>query len=191
MTIIKVGGSLFNHPALGEGLRQYVDTLPTPILIVPGGGPFADVVRSLDSIHQLGEERAHWLAIKSLEVSALLVQGWLPASTLVKMPGQPFQLGILEAHAFCQLDEGYSGSLPHLWDVTTDSIAARVASTFRADKLILLKSIDVPDNCVWAEAVAQRWVDPFFPTAIEPFDGSIEFVNFRRWLDDYHLARNA
>ena len=185
MTIIKVGGSLFDHPALGEGLRRYVHTLAKPILIVPGGGAIADVVRSLDSIHQLGEERAHWLALKSLELSAVLVQGWLAGSSLVKMPGQPFDVGVLEAHAFCQLDEGFSGSLPHSWDVTTDSLAARAAVIFRADKLILLKSIDIPNDVVWAEAVAQRWVDPYFPTAIEAFDGDVEFVNFRRWLDEY------
>ena len=191
MTIIKVGGSLFDHPALGPGLRHYVDTIAKPILIVPGGGPFADIVRVFDQTHNLGEERAHWLALKSLEVSAQLIQGWLPGSILVKMPGQAFNVGIIEAHAFCQLDEGYSGLLPRSWDVTTDSVAARAATAFRGNRLILLKSIDVPNDPVWAEAVAQGWVDPYFPKAIEPFAGSVTFVNFRRWLYDHHLERKA
>ncbi len=68
--------------------------------------------------------------------------------------------------------------------MTTDSIAARAATVFRFNKLILLKSIDVPNDVVWAEAVAQGWVDPYFPTTIEAFDGAVEFVNFRRWLDE-------
>src|SRR5689334_11330827 len=75
MIVVKVGGSLFDHPALGPGLRDFLQTLaPREVLLVPGGGPVADAVRKLDRTHELGEEAAHWLALRSLGVTAELLR---------------------------------------------------------------------------------------------------------------------
>ena len=70
MTVVKVGGSLFDHPKLGAGLRAYLESLaPAEVLLVPGGGGVADAVRELDRVHALGGEAAHWLALRSLGVT--------------------------------------------------------------------------------------------------------------------------
>ena len=74
MIVVKVGGSLFDHAGLGPALREFVAGLaPADVLLVPGGGPVADAVRELDRVHGLGEEASHWLALRSLDVTAELL----------------------------------------------------------------------------------------------------------------------
>src|SRR5262249_5729227 len=73
--VVKVGGSLFDHPRLGPGLRAYLDSLaPAEVLLVPGGGDFADAVRKLDRIHGLGEEASHQLALRTLTITAAFLE---------------------------------------------------------------------------------------------------------------------
>lgn len=76
--------------------------------------------------------------------------------------------------------------MPHSWDVTTDSIAARVALVHGAERLVLLKSVDVPSGTPWEEAAARGWVDAHFPKVAAELTCPIEVVNFRRVLDSPH-----
>ena len=145
MIVVKVGGSLYDHPRLGPGLRTYLDTLPEPVLLVPGGGEFADAVRKLDALHQLGEESSHWLALHAMNLAGEFLR-----QLGVKTP-------MIDALEICM-------QLPHSWDVTSDSIAAHVAISLNASRLILLKSVDIPIGTSWAEAADRGWVDRHFPS---------------------------
>ena len=198
MIVVKVGGSLFDAPALGPALRAYLATLaPKEILLVAGGGPVADAVRALDRTHTLGEEAAHWLALRAIGVTKALLEQFLgeprglpPRSSSLqkakdrgdKPRGSPSLVHILDCFAFALEDEARDGALPHTWAVTTDSIAARAAVVFRAERLVLLKSVDVPPGTPWEAAAANGWVDAHFPQIAATFACPIEFVNFRRLL---------
>ncbi|HJZ55220.1 MAG TPA: hypothetical protein VKE74_09690 [Gemmataceae bacterium] len=181
MIVVKVGGSLYAHPRLGPGLRAFLETLPSPVLLVPGGGPFADAVRQLDAVHRLGEERAHRLALTSLWAAAAFLRDLVPGAASASHPDTDLRVPVrvLDAHAFCRSDN----ALPHSWAVTSDSIAARAAVVYRADRLILLKSIDIPPGTPWPVAAMNGWVDAHFPhlAANAPF--RIEVVNFRQRLE--------
>ena len=83
MIVVKVGGSLFDHPALGPGLRDFVAALGNEVLLVGGGGDAADAVRKLDRVHGLGEERAHRLALRSLGVTAALLESFAARATVL------------------------------------------------------------------------------------------------------------
>ena len=73
MIVVKVGGSLFDHPRLGPGLRAYLDSLaPADVLLVPGGGPVAGAVREV-RIDKSGFERFVSLAAHRWPVSYGLV----------------------------------------------------------------------------------------------------------------------
>jgi aspartokinase-like uncharacterized kinase len=72
--------------------------------------------------------------------------------------------------------------LPHSWDVTSDSIAARVAAELQAE-LVLLKSTPPPSDDLPA-AAASGYVDPYFPTAAAGLQ-SVRFVNLRSELDAF------
>src|SRR5262249_50947889 len=79
--VVKVGGSLYDLPGLGARLRAWLERLPSrEVLLVPGGGPAADVVRDLDRLHRLGEEAAHWLALRALSVNARFLAALLPGA---------------------------------------------------------------------------------------------------------------
>jgi aspartokinase-like uncharacterized kinase len=175
--VVKVGGSLFDHPGLGPGLNHYLGPLlrAGPVWLVPGGGRFTDAVRDYDLIHHLGDERTHWLALRSLSVSALFL------STFLKRDG----LTILDCYDFALTDDGRPGALPYSWGVTSDSIAARAAVVGNASRLVLLKSVDVPPGTPWDEAANREWVDPHFPAVVAAHGLTVEVVNFRRWLDEY------
>ena len=181
MIVVKVGGSLYDHPRLGPGLRAYLDALAAPVLLVPGGGPLADAVRQLDRVHALGEERSHWLALRALAVAAEFIRGALRSADSAS------RLSVLDCYQFAVEDETRPDHLPHSWDVTTDSIAARAAVVYRAERLVLLKSAEIPPGTSWAEAAGRGWVDPHFPNVVAFAPFPVEVVNFRRWLDEHHL----
>ena len=164
--VVKVGGSLFDLPDLGKRLRKWLGCFRTStVLLVPGGGPAADLIRELDARHGLGEEAAHWLALRALSLNAAVLQALLPGSEILAdwrearaLCGRGV-LPILDAFRFAQVDEGQPGCLPHSWDATSDSLAARVAIVARARELFLLKSVTIRHDTSWAEAARCGHVD--------------------------------
>jgi aspartokinase-like uncharacterized kinase len=184
LVVVKVGGSLYDHPQLGPGLREWVGGLRGPVLLVPGGGGFADMVRALDRTHRLGDGPAHWLALRAAAVAAHFLADLLPGAAVVEFPSGDLRAGVLDPLTFGRLDDRSPDPLPHTWGTTTDSIAARAAAAFRANRLLLLKSVDVPAGTSWEEAAVHGWVDPHFPAVVATHALRVEIVNFRRWLDD-------
>lgn len=178
MIVVKLGGSLFDHPCLGPGLRAFLESLaPHEVLLIPGGGDLVESVRTLDQVHGLGEEASHWLAIQALAVSAAFV------ARLLDLPAVSTRVHIPDCLAFLHEDDHRPGALPHAWSVTSDSIAARIAVVNRAERLILLKSLDVLAGTEWTEAAQRGWVDAYFPTAIAGAGMTVEAVNFAKALD--------
>src|SRR5262245_30208306 len=125
-TVAKVGGSLFDLPDLRNRLGGWVKSRPGPVLLIPGGGGGADVIRRLDRLHRLGEEAAHWLALRVLSVNAAFLARLLE-TTVVAIPRLLSGVTIIDPHAFCLADEGRPGALGHTWSATSDAVAARVA----------------------------------------------------------------
>ena len=183
--VVKVGGSLFDMDDLGSRLRRWLERLPTKkVLLIPGGGAAADVIRDLDRRHRLGEEAAHWLALRVLGLNAHLLAALLANATVVTgLDACPalWQQGrrtVLDVHAFAQADDGQPGSLLHAWGVTSDSMAARAARLLRARLLILLKSMTIPEPTDWRKAGRHGWVDTFFAEALDSVL-EVRAVNFR------------
>jgi aspartokinase-like uncharacterized kinase len=183
--VVKVGGSLYERPDLGPRLRHELARFTDhSILLIPGGGPLANVVRALDKCHGLGEEASHWLALRALSLNARFLRQLLPESMVVealdncKAPWREGRPCILDAHAFARADEGRPRCLPHSWEVTSDALAARVAQVMGASRLILLKSVTIPSPVDWEDASRRGWVDSYFPRAIPP-GLLIEAVNCR------------
>jgi aspartokinase-like uncharacterized kinase len=182
--IVKVGGSLFDLKGLGPQLAAWLGTLaPQPIVLVPGGGPFANVIRQFDVQHGLGEEASHRLALASLTLSARFLAAVVPGAITVDALGacsplwKEGYIPILDP-ARMPIGKG-DDDLPHSWETTSDSIAARIASVARARLLILLKSVSLPEQMGWGEAALRGYVDRQFAGQI---DGSFEvrFINFRQ-----------
>ncbi len=185
ITVVKVGGSLYDVPDLGPRLRAGLARLESSaVLLVPGGGPTADVIRRLDQQHRLGEEASHWLALQALSLNAAFLARLFPFPVI----SQPEHLdgpGILDPFQFVQEDEGRPGSLPHCWEVTSDAVAVRAAAVFHARRLLLLKAVTIPPSLSWEAASREGYVDAYFPTALQSAPGlEVRAVNFKsgEWL---------
>lgn len=161
--VIKVGGALLgNDGELATVLAALERIAPgRSLLIVPGGGPFTDAVRSVDRAHALSHDDAHWMAILGMEQFAVLLASRLRGAELVTRHGE-----IARAHArgaipvlapYRWLRE--ADPLPHSWDVTSDSIAAWIAAQVDARRLILIKA---------AAHHASTIVDRYFDRARPP-----------------------
>lgn len=186
LVVAKVGGSLFDLPDLRPRLRAWLRTLPTTdVLLVPGGGAAADVIRDLDGRHHLGEEPAHWLALRAMALHAHFLAALLPSAVVIDDPlRRPASTwAILDAHAFLRADEGRPGSLPHSWAVTSDAVAARAAVWGKAVRLDLLKSVTIPAAMTWEEATRRGLVDATFPEVLRqaPQGLAVQAINLRAW----------
>lgn len=177
--MIKVGGSLFDLPDLRTRLESIVEGLPLRrLVVVSGGGPFADAVRRIQSVHQLSDAVAHNMAMQSLSVGETLLSALLPRAVIVRTANQlrsdainvvhpaEFVRHTAELHQACDV--------PKSWDFTSDSIAAWVASVTDASELVLLKSVDARSM-----SEANRHLDACFPRFAESI-GCIRWCNLRR-----------
>jgi len=176
LTVAKVGGSLYDWPDLGPQLRKWLSAYQSEtVVLIPGGGAMADVVRDLDRHHELGDDKAHWLALRALSLNAHFLADLLPGACVIDdletLSFQPGRVWILDPHAFTRADERRHPAgecLPHHWDATSDSVAARVARVLGACRLILLKSTSIPADLDWTEAARLGLVDPHFGRLLPP-----------------------
>ncbi len=170
-TVIKLGGSLERAGLLefvGEGLASLVDE-GRRVLVVPGGGRFADAARALCAEHDPGKDTAHWWGVAAMDRLAGIVARVLPRGELVTDADQAraaATAGRLPVLApFAWLRE--ADPLPHSWDVTGDSIAAWVAGQVGARRLVLVKSVEPPPLPI-EDLARQGVVDAYFPSIVPP-----------------------
>ena len=177
--VVKVGGSLLAGgslpsflPTVGELARTY------RLVMVPGGGPFADAVRRACTLHDPGASAAHWMAVLAMDQHAHLLAGLLPTARLATGPDEIASalaeglLPVLSPFRWLQAVD----PLPHGWHVTSDSIAAWVAARLSARRLVLLKAlpgVPGPSGDILAEAPLRSpalagIVDEYFAQAVEP-----------------------
>jgi len=158
LIVVKVGGGLSATPgalelvgrALAETGRRH------RLLIVPGGGPFADAVRAFDRREGLSADAAHWMAILAMDQYAYVLVERIPGAVLVEDPGAiggalpETGVAVLAPSRWLRAAD----VLPHDWAATSDSAAAYVAGALDAERLVLIK----PGNVGSATDV----VDPHF-----------------------------
>lgn len=173
-SLVKIGGSLIGSGSLEQVLRNLLDadSLTHPVFTV-GGGPVADQVRLWHQVHNLDEERSHWLALDAVGLNEQLLLNLFPELRLVRSHSQLEQAErddktplICTGCFFKWAEREFGPLLPHNWEVTSDSIALWFADLIDAEDLILVKSVDWPHGITWQQAAAQKLVDPFFPSLV-------------------------
>jgi len=191
LRIVKVGGSLFDWPELPLALCQWLAAQsPDHNVLVAGGGALADVIRQADATHRLGEPTAHQLCVELLGVTARLLHTLLAERAARTTFAELLETRcvdrlpdclVLDPCAFLTHQEPAAAGipLPHTWDVTSDSIAARIAEVLAADELVLLKSCEPPQASSLAALAADGYVDRYFPAAASGFRGKVRMVNLR------------
>jgi aspartokinase-like uncharacterized kinase len=177
LTVVKVGGGLAREAGDGA-LRALCAAIAEagarhPLLVVPGGGPFADTVREHDGRFGLRPPTAHRMAILAMEQF-----GWALADLIPGAAGcadlAPVRDGVvsvlLPAALLAERDP-----LPPSWEVTSDSIAAWVARASGAGRLVLVKPVAglyrswPPDD----EPMARLTVDELAALRLAGVDGHL------------------
>lgn len=140
--VIKVGGSLSRRPAALRRLMSVLGGLARArtLVVVPGGGPFAEEVRRTGRRFVLGDTPAHWMAILAMDQYAYVLAHLAGDAAVVRGRGAiaAGRLNVLAPASWL----GRADPLPHSWQVTSDSIAAWVARQLRTKTLVLVKDVD-------------------------------------------------
>ena len=186
--VVKVGGSLYDYPLLRSKLKGFLDALaPSPVVLFTGGGAGTDVVRQLDICHEMGEETSHWLAVRSLSLTAnFLAQLLAPGASVVTTLAECHRAwaarrsAVIDPERFARADARRKDALPRTWQVTSDSLALQLARRWRASRLILLKS--TPSPAGWPGIAASEIVDPWFEKLLADGRGTMDvsIVNLRQ-----------
>lgn len=172
--VVKLGGSLLDLERLPDRLARWIAAQAAIAnVIVVGGGALADAIRAAYKRHGLDEEAAHWLCVRLLSVTAELVHRLMPQSRLASRfdelhnPSEPGSLVLFQTEQFLrEVEPGLTPPhLPHSWDATSDSIAARLAVALGAGELVLLKSSLPQPGTTIERAAAEGYVDRWFPRA--------------------------
>ena len=167
--VVKFGGSSATSPDLSRWVAA-IERATMPVVVVPGGGPFADTVRRYQPRMGFDDEAAHEMAILAMEqfgcalvslgrrmikaanpdeIEACLARGdipvWMPFDVVVAAPDIEWN-----------------------WTVTSDSLAAWLAARLKAARLCLVKQIDMPPDLTLDALSGARIVDESFPRFLDP-----------------------
>lgn len=181
MIVVKLGGSLYNTPELKLWLHTLAEiSLSTPIIIVPGGGPFADLVRDAQTEHQFNDSTAHHMALLAMKQFGLVLTALEDKCRpfVAQRPEQPLSVFLPDDSLLSE------PALIHSWDLTSDSIALWLASKLGAEYLFLVKHVhtttasirDLTSHHVIDSKFAELFSDYFMPTQIIHYQSYMAFA---------------
>ncbi|WP_102960120.1 amino acid kinase [Mangrovicella endophytica] len=161
--VVKIGGSLARSGDLPRWI-QALEESRTPLVIVPGGGPFADAVRNNQSPIGYDDAAAHRMAILAMEQF-----GYALVSRGRRLVAAASEEAIAQALAADRIPVWMPSAmlfddpdLPQDWSVTSDSLAAWLARRLKAPRLLLVKQIDLPKDATIESLSRARMVDEAF-----------------------------
>jgi len=144
---LKIGGSFLTFPGELKNLCKVlsINRKDHNLLIIPGGGIFADIVRKYYLELKLSEVTSHQMAVHSMDQYGLILKEFIGKSSVLisNLDGIDEHLGnnligILQASNI----NLKTHLMPRSWSVTSDSISAFVAQKINAEQLILIKVVD-------------------------------------------------
>jgi aspartokinase-like uncharacterized kinase len=167
LLVLKIGGSFLETGDLGRVLEAVLRR-ERPVVVVPGGGPFADHVRAAQAAHGFSDPLAHRLALLSMHqmghVFAAAAAELAPAETtedfahLIASGMTPVWLPEVMATG--------APDIPETWDMTSDGLAAWLAVNLGGAEVCLLKTCQVPAAATLAELAEAGIVDPEFKAIV-------------------------
>jgi aspartokinase-like uncharacterized kinase len=148
MIVLKLGGSLLSQTILQQWLSLANQKGKGQLIIVPGGGVFADQVRKTQKYWQYNDGIAHQMAILAMHQMALLFQGLCTELVLVReidlIPKKLLQNKVLIW--LPEISELDALAIPATWDISSDSLAIILAKQLNVKATFLIKSAQIPQN---------------------------------------------
>ncbi|WP_244490728.1 amino acid kinase family protein [Aureimonas frigidaquae] len=169
LLIVKVGGSSISSPDLKVWVGN-IEKSSRPLVLVPGGGPFAAVVRRFQPVIGFDNDAAHHMAILAMEQfgRALVSLGErLVAVATREAILREIEAGNIPVWMPAKLALR-AGEIPRNWSVTSDSLAAWLAGQFSGCSLCLIKQLDMPEGSTLEAISAAGVVDESFVKLLHP-----------------------
>lgn len=163
--VVKLGGSLQGSPSLRRWLKV-IAAAAAPVVIVPGGGPFADAVRLAQKRLKFSDAVAHHMALLAMEQFGRALAGMAPSMrTGETLPSirACLQQGQAVIWLPARMVLGRS-DIAESWDVTSDSLALWLTWRLGARCLLLVKSARLPKGARSADELSRRGIiDAAYP----------------------------
>lgn len=180
MIVIKLGGSL----AYSESLRYCLETIERcyqdrVVVIVPGGGAFADQVRQAQQHWRFDDNTAHAMALLAMQQMALLFNGLKPHFVIAGSVVEIRQHAARNKTVIWSPDiaELELAGIPASWDITSDSLAAWLAGTLLASELVLVKSAAIDARLNLVQLAECAIVDKAFCDRVALLSFPIKIIN--------------
>jgi aspartokinase-like uncharacterized kinase len=140
MWIVKIGGSWLKNPELPKLINLLKNFSSQKMVLVVGGGVFADSVREFYRTVKMSECTGHLLAMKATELFAYYLKSINPEIHLTEniehFVNDKINLWLPSDRM--HMEECFEKS----WESTSDSIATWLYTNTQADGLIFVKSIN-------------------------------------------------
>jgi dihydroneopterin aldolase len=164
VAIVKLGGSQASGPHIKDWLSAIAAEAGS-IAIVPGGGPFADAVRTAQVSMGFDDRAAHAMALMAMAQFGCALQNLNPALRLAASRSAILRaLKDGKVPVWSPEPMARAAALPETWALTSDSLAAWLAGLLGADRLLLVKHGRFEAAAIGAhDLVARGVVDPLFP----------------------------
>jgi aspartokinase-like uncharacterized kinase len=178
--VLKLGGSLADGEHIRSWLQLAADHGDRFLVIVPGGGPFAEEVRRAQRKLGFGDGPAHRMALLGMEQYAIAMAGMEPRLCMASSP-VTIERALIRKQTVAWRPSAMAlgrPELPESWDLTSDSLACWLAEEICARGLVLVKSTEPPGNDRSAEALAEAgYVDPAFPAFRKRYRGFVACIS--------------
>jgi 5-(aminomethyl)-3-furanmethanol phosphate kinase len=164
VTIVKLGGSLAHTPQFAAWLEA-LTAWGGPLILVPGGGAFAECVRAAQGAMGFSDMAAHRMALMAMGQFGIALAAYSNAFTLAASRDEldsALSVGEIPVWLPEKMVLGAS-DVPECWEVTSDSLAAWLAWTYGARRLLLIKASDLAAPGSVRDLAADKIVDPLFP----------------------------
>jgi 5-(aminomethyl)-3-furanmethanol phosphate kinase len=174
LTVVKLGGSYAFSSDL-PGWLEAIASSAGDIVLVPGGGPFAEAVRAAQPRMGFDDDAAHHMALLGMaqygRALAALDARFISAASITAIR-RALRVGNVPVWSPTEMVLSRS-DIPRSWEVTSDGLAAWLAGRLGAQRVLLIKHVDPPPGPIQIEdLVARGIVDRSFasflrPTAVE------------------------
>jgi len=140
--VLKLGGSLYGSTQLRTALVHVARRGAGRVVLVPGGGPFADSVRAAQQHHGLGDHHAHRMALRGMEQYGLMLAAMQPRLQPVgDLETMRRALAAGRVPVWLPVPLAESWALPACdWTLTSDSLALLLTAALGARHLLLIKA---------------------------------------------------
>lgn len=165
--MVKLGGSLAESMRL-PSMLELVGRARAPVVIVPGGGAFADAVRRAQADFEFGDAEAHRMALLAMHQTGLMMAAlhprFAPVETLAELR-QELDAGHIPVwlpFKMTERDKRISAD----WSTTSDGLAARLAERLAGAPVVLVKSCRILPGSALVSLVFEGIVDSTFATIV-------------------------